>query len=67
MQLRWLYCRRVERLSLGGEHLPAGDAVFVEEVVVAVQQFHLPDGREELAGRNGVDAASDAGFEQAAA
>jgi hypothetical protein len=51
---------------LGGEHLPAGDAVFVEEVVVAVQQFHLPDGREELAGRNGVDA-SDAGFEQAAA
>ncbi len=38
MQLRWLrYCRRVERLSFGGEHLPADDAVFVEEVVVAVE------------------------------
>ncbi len=51
---------------LGGEHLPADDAVFVEEVVVAVQQLHLSDGREELARRNGVDA-SDPGFEDAAA
>ncbi len=51
---------------LGGEHLPADDAVFVEEVVIAVQQLHLSDGREELARRNGVDA-SDPGFEDAAA
>ena len=51
---------------LGGEHLPADDAVFVEEVVVAVQQLHLTYGREELAGRYGVDAAR-ALFEDAAA
>ena len=53
-------------ILLGGEHLPADDSPCVEEFVVAADQLHLPDGREELAGRNGVDA-SDAGFEQAAA
>lgn len=38
-----------------GEHLAAGNAVFAEEFVVAVDEFGLAHSRKELSGRYGVE------------